>query len=153
MKRKRSHKTTKNTQKHNVSNKFIITTPAPRMACKQDLLQLFIDAIETDKRNGVKGIVRYELVRALGHRDMNCIDEPLLERHIKDFNSQGLFESERRNVMLGNTHAQLVIMRHTDSTKCFSQNDAFSVGYQKAGCELTFFEVNHNNKIIEIINF
>lgn len=99
-----------------------------------------IRAIKQDRKVYKRGIKRYELKKNL-NGDIMCADADRFDYHTSIYNSQGFFEHKRIKSRLGSIPCELVIMRHVDESKCFQQYDGLMVEYQKAGCELCYYEV------------
>lgn len=108
-----------------------------------------IRVIKNDKRNGLRGIIRYELLQDLSG-DINCIDSDMLDLHMNGFSKQGFKKLKEIEKNLEGIDMKLVVMRHFDSNKNFEQYDGLLTGYLKADCELCFYEVDLDK--INIVN-
>ena len=106
-----------------------------------EVTKLFVEAIKRDKRKFKHGVIRYEILQQGDWRTINCIDRNLFANHDYNLKSQGFVETQRRKVKLGSIPAELVILRNVDETTEFYQFDSGCVGYFKADCEITYFEV------------
>jgi len=114
---------------------------------RKTLVKSFVDVVKNDKRKGIVGKTRYELLRGEEHLgSWSCIDTDMFDEHRRSHKLQGFFEHKRVPKIIDGIKCELVVMRHMDKNKNFGEWTGMVSGYIQAGCEICYYEVTHRSK-------